>query len=305
VGIMKKRNAMTLIEVLVVLVILAILLGLLLGVLQRVRDAAARAQCAFQLREIGLACQMHHDTHGSFPSGYRDCRCSDPMMTSPGWGWAAQLLPYLEQQALFDQIVFHRPIEDSANQARLAPVRLYLCPADSDVPQSFPITDATGQFITEAAPISYAACLGSGELDEIPGPKEGVFYRNSHIRIDQITDGTSSTILIGDRAWSHAMAPWAGAVNRGFVRGGPRNAWRNSPDAAYPAPNFCCVQANAINAVNDSDGSLDEFFSGHWGGINALFADGGVRFVHQEINRTVLMALGTRAGGEVVNEPDY
>jgi hypothetical protein len=65
------------------------------------------------------------------------------------------------------------------------------------------------------------------------------------------------------------------------------------------------VQANAISATKDLDGSLDEFFSGHWGGINALFADDSVRFVHQKINPTVLMALGTRAGGEVVNEADY
>jgi prepilin-type N-terminal cleavage/methylation domain-containing protein len=302
---MKPRNAITLIELMIVLAILGVVFGLFLGALQRVRDVAARAQCASQLSQIGLACHLHHDTRGVFPSGYRDCRCADPMMTSPGWGWAAQLLPYLEQQTLFDQIMLHRPIEDPENDARLATVRLYLCPADSNVPRTFSITDATGQFVTEAAPISYAACYGSGELDEIPGPKEGVFYRNSHIRIVDITDGTSSTLLIGDRAWSHAMAPWAGAVNRGIVRGGPRNAWRNAPEAAYPAPNFCCVQANAINAANDPDGSLDEFFSGHWGGINALFADGGVRFLHQEINPIVLRALGTRAGGEVVSEAEY
>ena len=301
----KTRSAMTLIEVLVVLAILAILLGLLLGALQRVRDVAARAQCASQLRQMGLACQLHHDAWGEYPAGYRDCRGADPMMTTPGWGWAAQILPYLEQQPLFSQIAFHRPIEDPVNAARRTPIRLYLCPADAEAPSTFPITDAAGKFITEAAPISYAACLGSGELDELPGPKEGVFYRNSHIRLSDITDGTSSTILLGDRAWSHAMAPWAGAVNRGIVRGGPRNAWRNSPDAAYPAPYFSCVQANAINATNDPDGSLDEFFSGHWGGINALFADGSVHFIHQEINPTILMALGTRAGGEVVNEADY
>jgi prepilin-type N-terminal cleavage/methylation domain-containing protein/prepilin-type processing-associated H-X9-DG protein len=302
---MKQRNAMTLIEVLVVLAILASLFGLFLGALQRVRDVAARAQCASQLRQLGLACLLYHDAHRVFPPGYRDCRCTDPMMTSPGWGWATQMLPYLEQQALFDRILFHHPIEDPRNEARRIRVGIYLCPADANVPLTFPITNAAGQLITEAAPISYAACLGSGELDEIPGPKEGVFYRNSHIRIGDITDGTSSTILLGDRAWSHAMAPWAGAVNGGIVRGGPRNPWRNSPEAAYPAPNFCCVQANAINKAKDPDGSLDEFFSGHWGGVNLLFADGGVRFVHQEINPIVLMALGTRAGGEVVNEADY
>jgi prepilin-type N-terminal cleavage/methylation domain-containing protein/prepilin-type processing-associated H-X9-DG protein len=302
---MKGRHAMTLIETLVVVAIIGILLGLVLPGIQNVRESANRVQCANQLRQIALACHGYHNVSGAFPPGYVACDSTDPLETNPGWGWASHLLPFLDQNAVFQDIVFHEPIEAPANQARLREIKIYLCPSDAAVPPSFVISDANGQLVTEAAPSSYAACYGIGELDEVPGPKEGVFYRNSHVRLGQITDGTSTTLLIGDRFWSHAMAPWAGAVNHGIVRGGPRNAWRNSPEAAYPSPNFACVQANALNAVNDPDGALDEFFSEHPGGCNIAFADAAVHFLHQQINRAVLMALGTRAGGEVVAETDY
>jgi prepilin-type processing-associated H-X9-DG protein len=302
---MNKRAAITLIELLVVLAIIAVLIGLMLSAVQQVRQSAARIQCAHQLRQMGLACHNYHDAVGTFPPGYAAWRSADPLATSPGWGWASFLLPYLEQDALYQQIDFTQPIEAPVNAARLTAIRLFLCPSDPQVPLTFSITDSSGRTVTEAAPTSYAVCYGSGELDEVPGPKEGIFYRNSRIRLTDVTDGTSTTIMAGDRHWSHAMASWTGAVNRGIIRGGPLNVWRSSPEAAYPAPNFCCVQANGINVVHDCDGSLDEFFSWHPGGVNVLFADGGVHFLHQQINLDVLQALGTRAGGEVVNEADY
>jgi prepilin-type N-terminal cleavage/methylation domain-containing protein/prepilin-type processing-associated H-X9-DG protein len=300
---MKPRAGMTLIELLVVLTIIAILLAFLVPAVQRARDAAARTQCGNQVRQIGLACHTYHGTFGTFPPGYHACHSANPIATSPGWGWASFLLPFVEQGHLFQGIALHRPIEDSANVIRQTLVRLYLCPADSGLPGTFVITDANGGIITEAAPTSYAASYGSGELDEIAGPKEGVFYRNSHVRLTDITDGTSTTILLGDRAWGHAMTPWAGAVNRGVVRPGPRNPWRNA--LPYPAPNLCCIQTNGINRADDPDGSLDELFSFHWGGANVVFSDGSVRFLSEHINTVVLKALGTRAGGEVVNEADY
>jgi prepilin-type N-terminal cleavage/methylation domain-containing protein/prepilin-type processing-associated H-X9-DG protein len=303
---MTRRRALTLIELLVVLAIVAILIGLLVPAVLWARAAMDRTSCANNLRQIGLACHAYHDAAGSFPPGYRACASTDPLATSPGWGWAAFLLPYLEQESLARTIAFHRPIEDPANRAaRLTVVRVYLCPADAVVSAPFPITDAAGRGVAEVAPTSYAATYGSGELDEVPGPKEGVFYRNSHIRLADITDGSSTTILIGDRAWMYAMAPWAGAVSTGLVRGGPRNAWAGSPDAVYPAPNFPCIQTNTINDTADPDGALDDFISGHKGGVNLLFADGGVRFIPKSIEHAIFLAMGTRAGGEVVDPGGY
>jgi prepilin-type processing-associated H-X9-DG protein len=303
---MNARRGITLIELLVILVIIGILVGLMVPGVQRIRASAARIACANNLKQIGLACHAYHQDQGSFPPGYTAWPNSDPLATTPGWGWAAYLLPYLEQAALQAQISFSLPIEDPANAIpRLAQVPVYLCPADVGLPPAFAITDANGQVLAEAAPISYAATYGIGELDEIPGPNEGVFYRNSHITLSQITDGTSSTLMIGDRAWNHAMAPWAGAINNGILHGGPANPWRNKAEAAYPAPNFCLVQTNSINNLTDCDGALDDWFSFHPGGINVVFADGSVHFLSQNINQAVLFALATRAAGEVINQADY
>ncbi len=301
---MRKRTAFTLVELLIVLAVGGLLLALLLPAVQRAREAANRAGCGNNLRQLGLACHGYHNDNGSFPPGYTALPSTDPLTTTPGWGWAACLLPYVDQAPLYQGIAFTAPIEGAANTAvRGTGVGVYLCPSDPAVPPTFAITNSTGTEIAQAAPTSYAASYGSGELDEVPGPKEGVFYKNSRIRISDITDGTSTTVLMGDRAWSHAMAPWAGAVNGGIVRGGPLNVWRDSPTAAYPAPNFCIVQCNALNNTADTDGSLDEFFGQHPGGANILFGDGGVRFLSSGIQFTVLQALGTRAGGEVGTSP--
>lgn len=101
------------------------------------------------------------------------------------------------------------------------------------------------------------------------------------------------------------MAAWAGAIDHAVLRGGPLNVWRSSPSAVYPSANFPLVQANRINNTTDTDGSLDDFFSQHPGGVNMLFADGSVHFLRQQIDRAVLLALGTRAGGEVVDGSEY
>jgi prepilin-type N-terminal cleavage/methylation domain-containing protein/prepilin-type processing-associated H-X9-DG protein len=302
---MKPRSGLTLIELLIVITILAVLAALLLPAVQMAREAASRLRCANHLKQIGIACHAYHNAEGSFPHGYRAACHPNPLATNPGWGWATYLLPYLEQQNLYHRIDLHLSIENSVNSARETLVRTYLCPSDPGVPNIFAITDAAGNKLASAAPISYGACFGSGDLDEVPGPKEGVFYRDSRIRLTDITDGTSSTILIGDRAWSHAMAPWAGAINQGVLLGGPLNPWCSSPTAVYPSANFPLVQANTLNNVQDSDGALDDFYSQHPGGVNILFADGSVHFLRQQIDTAVLLALGTRAGGEVVDPSEY
>jgi prepilin-type N-terminal cleavage/methylation domain-containing protein/prepilin-type processing-associated H-X9-DG protein len=299
------RRAFTLLELMVVLAIIGVLLGLMLPAVMKVRAVTNRVRCQNNLKQIGLASHAYHDSYGAFPPGYTAWPSLDPTSTSPGWGWASKLLPFLEQDSVHRLIHFDLPIEHPLNaEARNTRISLFICPADADVPATFGISNGSGQTIVQAAPLSYAGCWGGGELDEIPGPKEGILYRNSHIRLTDITDGTSNTTMIGDRAWSHAMAPWAGAIQRGLLLPGPMNPWRNTAPAVAPATQLVLAHSRTINDNYDKDGSLDDYFGNHPEGINMLFADGSVRFLRSDMDRAVLRAMGTRAGGEVVDITD-
>src|SRR5262249_39067749 len=135
---------------------------------------------------------------------------------------------------------------------------------------------------------------------------DGVFYRNSRTRFADITDGTSQTVLIGDRAWNQTKGVWAGAPNGAVTQAGSRNAW---PNATGPAAALVLVHNNWINITTDSDGGLDDFSSNHVNGVNLLFADGSVHFLHSIIadgsERRAFWALGTRDGGETIQGLDY
>src|SRR5258707_10516832 len=113
--VMRYRKGFTLIELLVVIAIIAVLVGLLLPAVQKVREAANRSKCLNNLHQMGVALHHYHDSLGSFPSGYlcQPINPADPMQTGPGWGWAAQLLPHVEQDNLFRQIDLALAVEDS------------------------------------------------------------------------------------------------------------------------------------------------------------------------------------------------
>jgi prepilin-type N-terminal cleavage/methylation domain-containing protein/prepilin-type processing-associated H-X9-DG protein len=301
-----SRSAFTLIELLVVIAIIAILIGLLLPAVQKVREAAARAQCQNNLKQIGLACHGYHDANLALPPGYlATVPYSDGATdTSPGWGWGTFLLPYLEQDNLYRQINLGQPVETATAIQSL--VKTYLCPSDTPPTAAFPITSATGTSIASAAPSSYAGTCGPDASDVADPTGQGVFYRNSRVRLTDITDGTSQTVMVGDRAWVDSQGIWAGAPSGGVMRPGPRNPWQT---VIAPAPCLVLAHNNWINIKTDADGGLDDFSSYHTGGVNLLFADGSVHFVHSITadgqDHRDFWALGTRAGGEVIVGLDY
>jgi prepilin-type N-terminal cleavage/methylation domain-containing protein/prepilin-type processing-associated H-X9-DG protein len=299
---MPRRHAFTLIELLVVIAIIAILIGLLLPAVQKVREAAARLQCQNNLKQIGLACHAYHDARKSFPPGYV-ATASYPS-TSPGWGWGTFLLPYIEQDNLYRQLNLYAPVETQPAIQTLVPV--YLCPSDQLPDSAFPVTDATLTTITLAAPSSYAATVGqdASEVDALTG--DGVFYRNSKTRLTDISDGTSNTTLIGDRAWTQTKGIWAGAPDGAVTRAGEQNVW---PNATGPSQALVLVHNNWVNITTDADGGLDDFSSNHTGGVNMLFADGSVHFLPSITAdgpaRRAFWAMGTRNGGEVIQGLDF
>ncbi|MFO0969889.1 MAG: DUF1559 domain-containing protein [Gemmataceae bacterium] len=219
--------------------------------------------------------------------------------TSPGWGWAAYLLPHIEQGNAYRQINFNLPVEQQPIIRTM--MSLYLCPSDTPPAAAFTLTDATGGAICLAAPSSYAATCGSdaAEVDALTG--NGVFYRNSKTRFTDITDGTSNTTMVGDRAWADTQGVWAGAPNGAVTRPGDRNPWKT---ATGPAPALVLVHNNWINIKTDADGGLDDFSGYHADTVNLLFADGSVRLIRSIIvdgaERYAFWAMGTRAGGEAI-----
>src|SRR5271156_5146954 len=128
------RRAFTLIELLVVIAIIALLIALLLPAVQAAREGARRAQCVNNLKQIGLALHNYHGSFQIFPPGYSSNFDASGNDTGPGWGWAAMLLPQIEQGALYATINVKLPIEDSSNTARLQSIPTLLCPSDEVSP---------------------------------------------------------------------------------------------------------------------------------------------------------------------------
>jgi prepilin-type N-terminal cleavage/methylation domain-containing protein/prepilin-type processing-associated H-X9-DG protein len=281
-----SRKGFTLIELLVVIAIIAILIGLLLPAVQKVREAAARLKCKNNMKQIGLALHSYHDRTERLPPGYAS-GVTAGTDTGPGWGWAAHILPDVEQDNLFRQITLSTQITAAVHAApRVQSLKVFLCPSDTEQP-AFAVANTS----VSVAHANYVGVFGTNEIEDNPSAGNGTFFRNSRVRFGDITDGLSNTYVVGERSTDIALATWTGAIPGATV------PLRRDPTEAEG--HFLLVLGRGDHSPNAPESHIDDFFSRHAQGLNCLFGDGSVHSVSNGVNLNVWYAIQTRNGGEV------
>ena len=295
----RSQRGFTLIELLVVIAIIAILIALLLPAVQAARESARRTQCRNNLKQIGIALHGYHGTHNVFPMGYQW-----PL----GTGWTYHLLPYLDQGPLYNSFAVRTPTtlttsnwQTGAPEAALGKLLpVFRCPSSGS-----PEAVENVNNIERRVPCDYVACAsGARTTDSSTSVNgigveniDGMFFRISSVRIGDIRDGTSKTIGVGETLYeSSEIDHWSiGSDDMG------RNNTPNTADASE----FLGSLGVAMNLLDDgsSTDALElSFKSRHSSGVQFLFMDGAVRLLSINVDTNIRKALGTRRGGEVVNE---
>lgn len=302
-----RNSAFTLVELLVVIAIIGILVALLLPAIQAAREAARRSECINNFKQIGIAMHNYHDTNKKFPPGW--------IYNGTGgrkeFGWAVNLLPFIEQTAIYDVLEptrtrLHALVTDPAPSAEIqlalqTTIPGYTCPSD----QTSRLADTLnfGDFsVWRLAKSNYIACATWGTM-VIGGTTRypthaydvgGMLFGNSYLNIADCRDGTSMTIMCSERAYRHHAATWAGVGQNDSYgnEGTPRNSFRGSF-----AINFDYTAAGSPE--NQAKGWTSE----HPGGVNILLTDGSVNFLSETANRTVLQYMCMRSDGQAVDLP--
>ena len=323
----KPSHGFTLIELLVVIAIIAILIALLLPAVQQAREAARRSQCKNNLKQLGLAMHNYHDVFKTLPPGYVDIRNSsgDCVDNNGHWAWSVFLLPYLDQAGLYNQLDPGNTLpSDAANSSanRTAMSKRYpvfVCPSGNS-PQkhdwggyaiSYPHGSTGGSAymsVTNYVVSNNIAAVRQHRANDVTKGTDGAigaFYRDSKVNFSDILDGTSNTILAGERAYIIS----GGIVNRGGMLFAVREGGKTPPcsgpsswtTAANP-PDYVDTNAGAnqglltivgstvypINVELPSDPINSDkkvaYSSNHEGGAHFIFADGSVHFISENID---------------------
>jgi len=328
---MRRRAGFTLIELLVVIAIIAILIGLLLPAVQKVREAAARTTCSNNLKQLGLAAHNHQSTYGKLPYGMLRNQTDFPHPESPNalnqyrrCGLMHQLLPYIEQDALEKRWNYY-----DFNANRREPggtvdwvgehffkqtVKTLMCPSNptnhlsepaSGTPGLYALTSYYGAGGTRGYPRN---ATGRPSLFQY---RDGALQQNARIGVEAIPDGTSNTLLFGERHYFDPVfdtSPivddrikdwgwvWFGAQGDCFLGTNVKINFR------LPA-NFDSLSGGEQQLLFDD--RINAYGSGHTGGANFTLGDGSVRFIRDSISPLTFLALGTRNGGEVLGNDAY
>jgi len=316
----KKRSGMTLVELLVVTTIIGLLVALLLPAVQAARESARRATCLNNLRQLGLASHNYHSVNKRFPTGARLPIYVGDRPTE-GTNLMVELLPHFEEESLYDKWDYNdnrNNVAGGINATQAQVIQILLCPSD---PLEHPVSHyaeavnypwAWGYY----GLISYGGNGGTRTARSGPAPdfsrmsRDGIFYIGSFIALKDIADGSSNTLLFGERIHEDAefdrlrpdlwpaAAPVAGWGRWGFVvhPGALPNVGLSTP---VPI-NYQVPPSGDFSTLEDR---VCAFGSAHPGGANFTFADGSTCFVAEHLALEALRALSTRAGEEFVDAP--
>jgi len=289
-----RRRGFTLIELLVVIAIIAVLIALLLPAVQQAREAARRSQCKNNLKQLGLGLHNYLDVHRTFPPGeVKHAHYGD------NWnpiGWSAFLLPFVDQAPVYSKLQeetqnFGTEMNyNSATSAGATILSVYICPTDI-MPGINPVLE--GQKMAKSNYVANAGKTFIEDNDYDPNKFMGVFAVNAVFGLKDVIDGTSNTIIIGERDGGTNL-PFSSRVAAWWV-GSDHVGWH---DRVFSFT----YKSYAINSTGGLGGvSQNRVFSSlHTGGCHFLFGDGHIQFVSQNIDGNTYEALGTRAGNEVI-----
>ena len=302
-----RRKAFTLVELVTVIIIVAVLVALLLPAIQQARDSSRGTLCRNNFKQLSWAIQNYHDVFGCFPAGI-DYSGDDQFPVL--WSWRVALLPYLDQKLLYDELNLRYGIRDSKNQELLTrPMPFFYCPMDPYIGKTKVINDgATAGTWGTASYFGVSGnwgliTAGNGNLlspdqcsnlnDKFSlGTRSGVLYENSWVQIRDITDGTSSTLMIGERGIPKTQ-------DSGWFSGpGLANACPGGwTDAVLPfVDNF---GLSGLGPTNANQSQSHRWWSNHEaGGVFFASCDGSVKFYSYETDAKVMNSLSTRSGGE-------
>ena len=309
----RRSRGFTLIELLVVIAIIAILIALLLPAVQQAREAARRTQCKNNLKQIGLAIHNYHDVFNTFPPGYIAKIPQNITSSERGlYSWGAFILPQVEQGNLYTALnVGNVLLEQNAAtvaglEALRTPLPAFRCPTDIGPPlNNFDNSKSdnaaananwynrhitsNGSDRIAIATSNYVMVANSSDSTTPPaffaqyGPPKGVGFQNSKINFRDITDGTSNTLLVGERAWRYNDLTIGAANVIGFsaeVCNASGSANIKAAGLAAIAIGYDGINYSRTNRIHQGRG----FSSGHVGGAQFVLCDGSVRFISENID---------------------